>query len=737
MGSSSLAWRSGSDSEAALVAVPGVPSGPLNYRIPPGMTVVLGQRVQVPLQNRTALGVVVGFGPPPPDLELKPIEGIPDPDLVLDPPLLELARWMARYYLTPLGEVLRLFFPPGLIRQPGLRVRFPPRAEPPPGLSERERRIVALLAERRGRWLSLKWLARQVGGGVESLVQDLVRRGILEARRSSGLRRPGSLYLPGLDLAHVQLPQRPTPEQRKALERLIPALRARQFTPFLLHGVTGSGKTALYLWLAQEALHQGLGVILLVPEKGLTPQVLGLFLKALPNQVLIYHSSLAAGERYRVWKELKSGRYRLVIGPRSALFLPVQNLGLIVVDEEHDGAYKEEGRPPRYHARNVAAVRARLQNALLVLGSATPAIETYHNAERGKYGKITLTRRVRGYRFPRVRILDLREEPGESIFSIRLLEEIQRVVAAGKQAILFLNRRGFSPHLQCRDCGHIFRCPDCSVSMTYHRSEEVLRCHLCGKEAPVPDACPLCRSLRLRPIGFGTERVEAELRRFFPDLPMRRMDLDTMARKGAHEEVFEEMRTGRVRLLIGTQMVTKGFDFPEVELVGVLSADITLGLPDFRAEERTFQLLTQVIGRVRRGGQVLIQTFAPESPALRYALRQDYRGFYREEIEARRAFRYPPFTRLLLVEGRGPDRALLLSLLQEIRDRLRRQESPGLEVLGPAPAPIERIRGEYRVRLLLRGDRPYGVQQAFEALGELRLPRSTRLLLDMDPYTLL
>jgi primosomal protein N' (replication factor Y) len=529
-----------------------------------------------------------------------------------------------------------------------------------------------------------------------SSIRSLQRKGLVRVELVSSDRSPYSLFF----LSGVDVPK-PTEEQESAMRFISEAVTRRIPEVFLLHGVTGSGKTEVYMRAIGRALECGRSAIMLVPEISLTPQIVGRFRARFGDMISVFHSRLSEGERISEWRRMKRGEAKIAIGARSAIFAPFDDIGIIVLDEEHESSYKQQ-EDPKYHARDVAEVRAINHRCPLVLGSATPSIESYHKALSGEYILLKLSSRVDGKRLPRVEVIDMREEissGNRGIFSRRLKDAIADRLSKGEQVILFLNRRGFASFVLCRECGHVIKCKDCSISLTYHFEDKTLRCHYCGWKMRAPSVCPNCKGYKIRLFGIGTEKVEEELNSLFPDLRSLRMDSDTTARKFSHDRILASFAKGDAEVLIGTQMITKGLDFPDVTLVGVISADITLNLPDFRASERTFQLLTQVAGRAGRGGregEVIIQTYNPEHYSIRRAVDHDYEGFFQEEVGMRRELGYPPFSHLVNVLIRGDDEAQVersAELFAEaIMDAIR---ETGLEirVAGPCQAPIYRIKG--------------------------------------------
>ncbi len=571
-------------------------------------------------------------------------------------------------------------------------------------------------------------------------VRALQRRGLVRVEDARTLRRPEG----GLDEAGQYL--EPTPAQRAAIERVGELLRARRFSALLLHGVTGSGKTEVYLHCIREALRAGRNAIVLVPEISLTPQILGRVAARFGDQVALLHSALSPGERFDEWQRLRAGQARIAVGPRSALFAPLDNIGLIVVDEEHEAAYKQESSP-RYHARAVAFELARRHQAVLLLGSATPAIETYYAAESGTIELFELPERIDNRPLPRVHIVDLRQDPaiGEGrTFSEPLAVAMEDALARGEQVILFLNRRGFSTFIVCRKCGHRMQCPDCGVSLTYHHRLRRLLCHYCGYQRPAPEKCEKCGSEDLGFLGLGTERVAEQVQRRFGEVAVARMDRDTVQRRGAHREILAAFARGDVQVLVGTQMVAKGLDFPGVTLVGVLNADVGLAWSDFRAAERTFQLLTQVAGRAGRAdkpGIVVVQTYSPEHPAIKAAARHDYAAFYAWEIENRRRVGWPPFVHIARLvfadEDEGRAEALAQSVALKLEDMGVPRADGRVHYLGPSKAPLERLRGRWRYHLVVRAEDRGEMIEALAELSQTREWQRAGGVIDIDPMDMI
>jgi primosomal protein N' (replication factor Y) len=593
--------------------------------------------------------------------------------------------------------------------------------------------------------------AQHLAGIGDKTIRDAVGLGLVSARREERLRDPFS------ERSFPQHgPHRLNPEQEAALEAIASGMESGKGGVYLLHGITGSGKTEVYLQAIDLALKAGRTALVLVPEIALTPQMVQRFKGRLGEEVAVLHSRLGVGERYDQWRGIREGRFRVVIGARSALFAPLRGLGLLIIDEEHENTYKESSAP-RYHARDVAERLARLYGAVLVLGSATPRLESFHQAESGKYKHIELSMRVDDRPLPHIELVDMRElnQPGErAILSPQLVSGLARTYQAGEQAILFLNRRGFARYLQCHVCGHIFQCPNCSVSLCYHSRDPHLLCHHCEWKSLPPFRCPRCGNEEHRYAGIGTERVEAELKRLLPPLRHIRMDADTTRRKDSHWDMLEEFKAGKAQVLLGTQMIAKGLDIPNVTLVGVINTDTSLGLADFRAGERTFQLLTQVSGRAGRGarpGKVIFQTYSPDHYAIEAAVRGDARAFYRQEIAYRREANYPPFrslVNLIIASGREEHaRAASAGLEEILRPVIERGKG---ELLGPAPAPFTRLKGKYRYHMVVK---TASLQRVADELREAlpryesfrtaycrreRIPREEiSLTVDVDPTTLL
>ncbi|WP_278199562.1 replication restart helicase PriA [Thermaerobacter marianensis] len=778
-----------------------------HFLIPPALEgrLEVGHRVIVPFGPRRVEGTVVGFtgrAEVPPE-RLRPVAALQDPVPVLTPALIELARWMEDRYLCLFVQALRAMLPPGAR---GDRVRLAPRVWVRLTLDPAQaREQAAALARRAPRQAAvLERLAElgphgavpqatllQAAGASPGALKALARKGwIALEEREPALEEPAAA-------AEPPAPPPPlTPEQEAVWRRLeavlvagssaagpaggrvppgqqglagepFPAGQAasagsgvaphgtaggRPPAAFLLHGVTGSGKTEIYLRAIAAVLAQGQGAICLVPEIALTPQTVARFRARFGNRVAVLHSAMTPAQRLATWRAIRAGRKPVVVGARSAVFAPLPNLGLIVVDEEHETSYKQE-ETPRYHAREVALARARLEGAAVILGSATPSVETYHRALEGELGLLELAQRVGRRPLPEVEIVDLRQEfeaGHRSLFSRRLLELMRERLAAREQVLLFLNRRGYHTVLLCRECGFVLRCPHCDVSLTVHQLPSgrlVCRCHYCDHRQVPPATCPHCGGVAVHPFGLGTQKVEETARKLFPGARIQRMDADVTARRGSHEAIYRQFAAGRIDVLIGTQMIAKGWDVPGVTLVGVVSADTALHMPDFRRQERTFQLLEQVAGRAGRGpraGRVVIQTYSPDHPCLQAVARHDYRALFDLEVAERRELGFPPFGHLIRAVVAGPERPpveraatrLALAWRQAVDDAGVRAGT----VTPAAPAPIERLRGRWRWHVLARAADGAALRAATRtALERLRgaWPRDVQVQVDVDPYSML
>lgn len=536
-----------------------------------------------------------------------------------------------------------------------------------------------------------------------------------------------------------------TPAQREAVEYITGELVKREKSVALLHGVTGSGKTEVYLQAIQENCAAGRQSIVLVPEIALTPQMETRFTARFGEKIAVLHSRLSEGERSEAWRRMRDGEAQVAVGARSAIFAPFSNIGLIIIDEEHEFSYKQEDNP-KYHTRDVALHRAQQHGAVVVLGSATPSVESYYRAQQQEYALLSLPQRVQQRALPEIAIVDMREElrrKNRSVFSMALRNAIADRLARAEQTILLINRRGFATFVLCRDCGLVLRCPRCSVSLTYHASDNMLRCHYCLYQHSTPDTCPVCQSRNIRYFGTGTQKIEDELKRSFPTARVLRMDTDTTTRKNSHQEMLDAFERGEADILLGTQMIAKGLDYPNVTLVGIITADSALNLPDFRAGERTFQLMTQAAGRAGRGdkpGQVIVQTYNPEHYSIQAVSEHDYKAFYRQEITVREQLNYPPFHFLIKIVASGDDESEVIRRLQYIADRAGKYAAKGeipAEFLGPAPAPLSRLKNQFRWQLFFKGPDQHLLHEILMHTVDGEVFGAGGLSVDVDPVSML
>ena len=743
----------------ARVAIP-VPLGQaFTYEVPEALRaeVGIGARVLCEFGRRRLLAVVLETMEGEPDVQrdrIKPIQAVVDPEPVLPEELVSFLVELARYYLAPIGEVMRLALPAverasvRALGQQGFELGAS-RAVGRVALFARAVEGAAPPAKLRGQAREI--LAELVSAG-PSPVAPLTAR-FKNAR--AALRRLEQLGLAELErrqLSHdpfrAPTPRTPPPTlteaQRHAVAAITERLDAHERAGFLLHGVTASGKTEVYLRAVERCVALGRGAIVLVPEIALTPQLVARFRSRLGDEIAVLHSGLSDRDRHAMWKVLRSGEVRVAVGARSALFAPVAELGLLCIDEEHDGSFKQE-EGVRYHARDMALLRAHRSGAVCVLGTATPSLETEQLARTGKLTRLRLPERAtRTTAMPRVEIVDLRRvgpgPTGHRLLSVHLHRALERVLEAHEQAILFLNRRGFAPSIICDECGHVFECPSCSVGLTLHRAGGgELRCHYCGLTRAVPARCDHCGSRAIAQEGTGTERIEETLAEAFPRARVARLDRDVAA--GAKSErVLSRMRRGEIDILVGTQMVTKGHDLPSVTLVGVLNADAALSMPDFRAAERTFQLLVQVAGRAGRGdvpGTVMVQTRLPEHPAVVMASTHDVAAFAEAELKERRELGYPPFSRLALVRVDATEERRGRAAAARLAQAARGAAPEGVRILGPCAAPLARLRNRYRFHFMLQAVRRPPLRAALSAVVRAQSDRRVRTTIDIDPLSML
>ena len=790
-----------------------------HYRIPEKMigSLQIGMRVLVPFKGRKVTGFSIDLLDQPPkgvEEKLREVEDLLDEAPLIDPQMLRFYRWIADYYLYPLGEVIKAGLPPGLhlrselilsLTQEGMESLTQGGLEPIKEKVFKEigrcgkvslKKILKLFLGEvsRSQLFSLKRKGflnieagiegKEVKPKFERVVQyqggespqpiskkqaeilkwvkekgeisysELSKRFKSPSKPIQSLQAKGLLSLSRREVCRdlsvrSELKPYPKPEptsdQEAILGEILKGIRSKRFSPFLIYGVTGSGKTEIYIRAIEEVLIQGQEAIVLVPEISLTPQLLSRFIDRFGENLALLHSGLGRGERYDQWRRIWKGEVKIAMGARSAIFAPFKNVGIIIVDEEHDPSYKQEEKL-KYHARDVAVVRAKQAEATLLLGSATPSLESFYNAEKGKFRLLNLPERIKGKPLPRVEVVDVRKEGG--LLSEKLRAGLQKNIEDKKQSLLFLNRRGFANFILCPDCGLTFKCPNCSVTLTYHLRGRSLRCHYCDYRIQAPGDCPKCQGHRLQGLGVGTERLEQEIRSLFPEAQVGRMDRDTTSRRRSHLQILKRLESGSIDILVGTQMIVKGHDFPNVTFVGVVSADTSLHFPDFRSSERTFQLLTQVAGRAGRGevfGEVVIQTFNPDHYSILRAKDHDYIGFYQEEIQFRKALEYPPFSRFVNFRLVGNSEKRTKGMAEEMgkigQSLLKKGYRKGIEILGPSTAPFAKMRGKFRWQMLAKGKSPQLLHQFAKELAsrmDVQLQgKGVNLDIDVDPVFIL
>lgn len=777
------------------VAIPH--SRPFTYLVPDEAgKISIGARVKVPLGKRQAVGYVTGF-PFTCEFPVKPLAEVMDREPVLDEDLLKFTKWISDYYNCSWGEVIRAALPPGMDgkqqRMVWLNEYHLNSGQPDP--------IIQLIHEKGA--LSFEYLVKKIGPGAEAIINDYCRENILvselvwqkakvgvkmerwlagsnliprdKPKLSPGhlefldsLNRKGKIpsnllktkryvadKLVNLGLAkwewqeairhpvemmwnepdkRIELNQ----DQQQILNSISGDIKNHAYSVNLISGVTSSGKTEIYLRAAEETLALGRGVMILVPEIGMTSQMLHRVRSRL-GRVAVWHSEMGSGERYDTWRSIKQGNLQVVVGTRSAVFAPLKNTGLIVVDEEHDGSYKQSDMSPLYNARDAAIVRAKMKNACVIMGSATPSVESYHKALSGKFKLFKLVKRVGDAGLPNVEVIDLRKlSPRDQLISPRLNEEIGKCLAAGQQAMILLNRRGFSPYVQCGRCGRLITCPNCAVSLTYHRTTENMVCHYCGYVKKLPEVCPECGSLMLSPRGIAIQQLEQGLKKMFCGCRIIRMDADTTGRRGGHHRILKEFQSGNAQILLGTQMIAKGHHFPNVSLVGIVNLDDVLGLPDFRSSERAFQLLVQMSGRAGRGehpGKVIIQTRVPDNPVIKWGRENDYYAFADSELKTRQECHYPPYSFLAMLTLSASRQADLEKFSTEVYEKIK-GNCVGVEVMGPSPAPIEKVKGRYRWQIMIKGGTAGDIKKAVGNLSALKR-KDFKLITDIDPINML
>ena len=723
---------------------------PLDYEIPDHLLekVQVGMRVLAPVRSSPKRGTVIALKERADVATVQKISELLSEKPLLSDSLFALAHWMSSYYCTPLRKVLKVMLPPGIRKNIQKKVQLLVRAKlSRPELAdlcqklrekkpEQARVLDTLLLHPKGVLLSELIEKAETS---QSPVKSLIKQNILHAEPLSGENSPIDAQ-EIIATRHKILRQ----EQAEAFAKIQESLEGGQFAAHLVHGVTGSGKTEIYLQALEYALRRGKGVILLVPEILLASQTLDTVRARFSEHVILLHHRLSDGERHESWRRIHAGEVRIVMGARSALFSPMPNLGLIILDEEHESAYKHQDEQPTYHARDVALMRAKLEKATVILGSATPSLESYQNALQSKFQLSTLKKRPDEVRLPPVKVIDMREEfaktKGFTLFSDPLLQGIRQRRERGEQTILLLNRRGYNTSCLCTACGNLVRCPHCDLALTYHLGEEILSCHLCNYRLVKLRSCPQCRADKtLKYKGAGTEMVERALHAILPEVRTLRLDADTTRHKGSHEQIFRQFRSAKADVLIGTQMVAKGLHFPAVTLVGVLNADSSLNIPDFRAAEKSFQLLTQVAGRSGRAelsGEVIIQTNMPDHTILKLAAAQDYTAFFQEELEVRKLFNFPPFCHLAKLVFSGEKQQDVEKSALAMRTALIEELPPSFEILPVIPCGHAKVKDKFRYQFLIKGQRPTLLSQKL-SLVQKKMPmrRSVRLLIDIDPET--
>ncbi|MDX1679203.1 MAG: primosomal protein N' [Akkermansiaceae bacterium] len=718
-----------------------------DYAVPQGMSVLPGCRVRVPLRQKSATGTVLSIsGQEQEDFAVRELQSLIDPEPLIDSDLLRIGHWIADYYACGIETVVRSLLPESVRNEDNsAKTRRVAVLKQMPGeeefdkLSRRAPRQHAILMVLQAS-ADQRMATTDLGKGADSPLRALEKAGWIGIEHQEVRRDPEA---DGVAEIIESKPLELNPAQRDALEAILASVGEEKPKPQLLLGVTGSGKTEVYLQAAQKVIEGGRTVLVLVPEISLTPQTVRRFkarFASMQDEVAVLHSHLSQGERFDEWHRIRKGKARIVIGARSAVFAPLPRLGLIIVDEEHENSYKQDS-VPRYHGRDVAVLRAAFQGSAIVLGSATPSLESWQNAQSGKYDLLRLDERADGQSMPLVRVIDMRIEARKHkgttpILSGALLTGLEQRLEKGEQSILFLNRRGFARSLQCPKCGHVCECPHCAVALTYHRSDERLVCHVCGHQAVVPRGCPECKDPAILFQGFGTQKVEEVMAKLLPQAKIARIDADAMRRKNALRDLLLAFKAHKIDILIGTQMIAKGLHFPNVTLVGILNADIGLHVPDFRAGERTFQLITQVAGRAGRGdleGEVVVQTATPHSPSIQFARKHDFDGFSEQEMEFREHFGYPPFAHCAVLTSRSTHERRAEFTLQTLQLRLKENLPVGVVLGEVLPSPLVKAHGQYRFQLMLRAGRARTLSAHVQSvLTRTTLPDDVTVVFDMD-----
>jgi len=731
----------------ARVLIDGPSELVFDYAVPVGLDVRPGCRVRIPLRRKSATGTVLALvAEAQMDFALRELESLIDPEPLITPVLLRCGRWIADYYGCGIETVIRSLLPESVrseensakTRRVAVLDAAPDAAvlEKLAKRAPRQHAILALLAHAP----EMRLPVADLGDGSAAALKSMEKAGLLRLEAEEVRRDPEA---DGVDEVLESKALAMNEDQQRALDAVLESFKSPAPKPMLLLGVTGSGKTEVYLQAARRVIEMGKTVLVLVPEISLTPQTVRRFkarFAAMQDQVAVLHSNLSQGERFDEWHRIRKGLARIVIGARSAVFAPLPDLGLILVDEEHENTYKQEN-VPRYHGRDVAVLRAAFEGCAIVLGSATPSLESWHNCQSGKYQLLRLDKRADGQSMPLVRVVDMRLEATKhkgapAVLSDKLRVALEQRLEKGEQAILFLNRRGFARSLQCPQCGHVCQCPHCSVALTYHRTDELLVCHVCGHQSIVPRKCPECKDPAIILQGYGTQKVEEIMAKVLPAAKIARIDADAMRRKHALRDTLNAFKSHKIDILIGTQMIAKGLHFPNVTLVGILNADLSLHVPDFRAGERTFQLITQVAGRAGRGdleGEVIVQTFTPHSPSIQYARRHDFDGFSEQEMEFRRQFAFPPYGHCAVLTARSNHERRAEFTLQTLHLRLAENLPAGILLGEVLPSPLIKAHGQFRFQITLRSQKARPLSSHVQAvLSRTSLPEDVTVVFDMD-----
>lgn len=727
-----------------------------DYRIPPDLadSIGIGNLVEVPFGNRMIKGFVIEISKSSSldKKRIKNIKGLLKEISFFNKYDLKLYRWLADYYNLNLISVIRAAIPSGIItgriskkRKNYIKLKYKKNRtekiiEEIENKAPKQAAVLRVLLDNSDKNYIKSSLAKKADS-YPGAVKNLLEKGYLKEVEDIEIRSP---YLE--ERKTEKEPFQANYFQKKAIKEIELYIGDNgRSDVFLLHGVTGSGKTEVYLQLVEKVLKKEQGAIILVPEIALAPVMVRKFYSRFGAEIAVLHSNLSQGERYDQWRRLKNGEAQIAIGARSAVFAPVQNLGLIIIDEEHETSYKQSSYP-YYHAREVAIKRAKIYGIPLILGTATPSLKSFYLAEKGYFKYISLPERINQKEMPPVELIDMRDEIDKgnlSIFSGKLKDSIDRALARDEQVLLFLNRRGYSSFVLCRECGHVVKCKNCDISLTYHDKESLLRCHYCDYSRKIPANCPECGSKYIKKFGIGTEKLEEEVKKYFPEAVVDRMDVDTTSTKGAHREILDRLEKNKTDILIGTQMIAKGHDYPGISVVGVITADTILNLPDFRSSERTFQLITQVAGRTGRGskkGKVIVQTYTPGHYSLKAAQNHDYESFSKKELKLRAQLNYPPFSKLVNIIVLGKDDELTRKAVLDLDRFLQKDNKKIDEILGPSPAPIERIRNKYRWQIILKFNKYKERNSVLKGISKNFFPYNNDKVnfnIDVDPLSML